>query len=144
MLQIRWMLVLAALLVALVGCDAGSSAPTLDAHEVSVPGGVEERLPFPEQAEVINALERGGEHHILFRPNMVYSDAVAFFSAYLPASGWNLLEESVDTDEPGERDATWTAEGHGVALRVHVTTYGGRQSTNSTGSVVVAALDEAP
>ncbi|MDG5787112.1 hypothetical protein QA612_06370 [Evansella sp. AB-P1] len=134
-----FLLISLCLMFLITGC--GGSSETAGDHDVELPNGVEKHLPLPSEAQITFRHEDDNYTSFMYRPGISYPDAVEFFSDNLATEGWTLTREEIPERTEGEREAMWEAEGHGVSVRVTLTSFGGPEGFNMTGFVMVRELD---
>ena len=110
-----------------LGCDGviptGPSQSLAD-HEVELDDSLARAIPFPESGRIRTAMERDGEHSIIFSSDLSYSEIVEFYAERLAAGDWEIKSENIR--EEGERmtESNWRLHGHGVDLHIGVVNIG--------------------
>ena len=124
------------------GCGSGNSAgASLADFETRVPDSIARHVPLPEGASVRMHMTRDEQMIVMFSPGVSWPEALAFFSNALDRGGWTLESESLPEYSEGEREANWSARGHGHQLSVVITAFGGEQGFNMTGLLMLQEDD---
>ena len=136
-------LLLATVTLVLISACGGSDSSNhhqsgqLSQFDTRIPDAIAQHVPMPGAATIRMSMAREDGMSVMFVPGISWPDSLAFFAEGLTHHGWIIQEEEMPTETEGEREARWTATGHGHSLRLSLTTYGGEQGFNMTGVILI-------
>jgi len=113
--------------ITLLGCDRVIStepSPSLADYDVQVDDALATAIPFPENARIRTAVERDGEHSIVFSSDLTYSELVEFYAERTKTGDWEIKNESIKEEGEHMTESKWRLEGHGVDLHITVSNIG--------------------
>lgn len=109
--------------------ENGASEPGTDdgavtEGEAGLPSGFPTDMPLPAGTDNVREdMATGG--YSAFVPGRDFAEVIAELETALPASGWNIVEQTADIGTRG--DMLFTVEGHGSAMQVFVEPYPGSE-----------------